>query len=597
MFWHVAGRIEDYALIGDTLSAALVGRDGSIDWAGFPRFDSGACFAALLGARENGRWVIAPAAPVRACRRRYRPGTMVLETEWDTDEGTVRLVDFMPARGRPPNIIRVVEGVRGQVRVETELVIRFDYGSEVPWVRRCGDALVAIAGPDALAFRGDIPLQGKDLATVGSCTVGPGQRRTLYATWFPSHEELPPPVETEQALAETTAWWEAWTRKCRYDGGWREEVLRSLIVLKALIYEPTGAVIAAATTSLPEWPGGVRNWDYRFCWLRDATQTLYALLLGGYHGEAEAWREWLLRAAAGAPDNLQTIYGAGGERRLTEWELPWLPGYEGSRPVRIGNRAHEQFQLDVYGEVLDTLYETRRLGAPPDQWSWALEGKLLDFLEGRWRDPDEGIWEVRGARRHFTYSKVMTWVGFDRAVRSVETLKMEGPADRWRAIRDEIHADICAHAFDRSRNTFTQSYGDGRLDASLLKIPLVGFLPPTDPRVLGTVAAIERELLHDGFVRRYRTEESGAIDGLPAGEGVFLPCSFWLCDTYAKIGRQAEAKALFRRLLGLANDVGLFAEEWDPAAQRMLGNFPQAFTHVALVSSASALSGAGRTPP
>ena len=593
----MAARIEDYALIGDTLSAALVARSGSIDWACFPRFDSGACFAALLGEREHGRWVIAPAGPVRAQRRRYREGTMVLETEWDTDEGSVRLTDFMPVRGRPPSIVRIVEGLRGRVRVDMELVIRFDYGSQVPWVRRCGEALLAISGPDALAFRGDIPMNGQDLATVGSCTVAPGQRRTMYATWYPSHEEQPPPIETEAALDETTRWWEGWTRQCRYGGRWREEVLRSLLVLKALIYEPTGAVIAAPTTSLPEWPGGVRNWDYRFCWLRDATQTLYALMLGGYRGEAEAWREWLLRAAAGSPAGLQTIYGAAGERRLREYEVPWLPGYERSRPVRVGNLAHQQFQLDVYGEVLDTLHETRRLGAPPDQWSWGLEKTLLDFLEGRWREPDEGIWEVRQSRRHFTHSKVMAWVGFDRAVRSVEALKMDGPVDRWRAVRDEIHADVCAHGFDRARNTFTQSYGDARLDAALLKIPLVGFLPPTDPRVLGTLAAIERELIHDGFMRRYHTEASGAVDGLPAGEGVFLPCSFWLVDTYAAVGRLADAEALFRRLLALANDVGLLSEEWDPAARRMLGNFPQAFTHVALVSSASALSGAGRAPP
>jgi GH15 family glucan-1,4-alpha-glucosidase len=584
-------RIEDYALVGDTQTAALISNQGSVDWACFPRFDSGACFAALIGDRDNGRWQIAPEAPVRAVRRRYRPGTLILETEMETDGGVCRLIDFMPVRGHAPDIVRIVEGVRGTVPMKSDLVIRFDTGRIVPWVRRQHDALIAIAGPDGLCLRGNIEMHGENLATVGCFDLHAGERRALVMTWWPSHEPVPKHIDPEEALHDTERWWTGWCGQLAYQGPYRDVVARSLMVLKALTYQPTGAIVAAPTTSLPEWPGGVRNWDYRYCWLRDSTLTLYALMQAGYRHEARAWREWLLRAAAGDPARLQIMYGVAGERRLPEWEATWLSGYEGSRPVHLGNAAHDQMQLDVYGELIETLYESRRFGIPPDRWAWALEKMLLETLESKWEQPDEGIWEIRGERRHFTHSKVMAWVAFDRAVKSAEHIGLEGPVDKWRGIRDAIHAQVCARGFDAGRRTFTQTYGQPEVDASLLMIPLVGFLPATDERVAGTVRAVERELMHDGFLLRYRTDPQHSPDGLPQGEGVFLPCSFWLADTYVQLGRQEEAARLFDRLCSLANDVGLLSEEYDPRGRRMLGNFPQAFTHLALVNTAFNLAG------
>ena len=586
----MALKIEDYAIIGDTQTAALVGRDGSVDWLPFPRFDSGACFAALLGDRDNGRWLITPRGQIRRTRRRYRPGTLVLETELETDDGAVRLIDFMPIRDRAPDLVRVIEGVRGRVDMKTELVIRFDYGRTIPWVRQRDGALTAIAGPDGLCVRGDVELRGEGLATTGEFSIAAGERRALVCTWFPSHEELPASSDPAVALDETERWWREWSARCAYDGPAREAVVTSLAVLKALTYGPTGGMVAAPTTSLPEWPGGVRNWDYRYCWLRDATLTLYALMIGGHTDEAAAWREWLLRSVAGDPSQIQIMYGVAGERRLPESELPWLAGYERSRPVRVGNAAHGQLQLDVYGELVDCLYQARRFGMAPDPWSWSLERALLDALASRWREPDQGIWEARGPARHFTHSKVMAWVAFDRAIKSVESFDLEGPRDRWDVTRREIHEEVCRLGFDAGRNTFTQSYGRPELDASLLMIPLVGFLPPEDPRVVGTVAAIERDLLHDGLVLRYRTDPNGEIDGLPFGEGVFLPCSFWLVDALVLLDRRDDATRLFERLLALRNDVGLLPEEYDPVAARFVGNMPQALTHLALVNSAYILA-------
>jgi len=593
----MASRIEDYALIGDTQTCALVGRDGSIDWACFPRFDSGACFAALLGGRENGRWSVSPAAQTRRVERRYRDGTLVLETDMETADGTVRVIDFMPVRDhRKPQLVRIVEGLRGQVEMHVDLVIRFDYGSVIPWVRRRDGAVTATGGPDALCLRSEVELHGEHLASVARFSIGAGERRSFVLTYFSSHETLPEPVDPHEALAETETWWRAWSSRGRTRGPWAEPVAVSLRVLKALTFGPTGGIVAAPTTSLPERPGGVRNWDYRYCWLRDATLTLYALMLGGYMSEAEAWREWLLRAVAGDRSHLQIMYGVAGERRLPERELPWLAGYEGSRPVRIGNAAHEQLQLDVYGEVLDTLYQARRFGIGPDHWAWSLERRLLNHLESRWREPDEGIWEIRGPRQHFTGSKIMAWVAFDRAIKSVHGFGLEGPVERWSAIRDEIHAEVCARGYDAARNTFTQAYGRPDLDANLLQLSLSGFLPVTDPRVVGTVAAIERELIQDGLVLRYRTDDDRGPDGLPPGDGAFLPCSFWLADVYVQMGRRDDAVRLFEQLLALRNDVGLLSEEYDPHARRMLGNFPQAFSHLALVNTAHNLTTAPEGP-
>ena len=579
-------RIEDYALIGDLQTAALVERGGSIDWLCFPRFDSSACFAALLGDPSHGRWLLAPSAGGTTSRR-YRGDTLVLETTWENDQGAVRVVDFMPPREKAPDVVRIVEGLRGTVEMRSELVIRFDYGHIVPWVRRIDDSRLAVAGPDALCFRTPARTLGENMRTVSTFTVEEGERVPFTLTWYPSHTEVPAALDPEQALADTDEFWRDWVGACSAEipDEWRDILVRSLMVLRALIYEPTGGIVAAPTTSLPEWIGGVRNWDYRYCWLRDATLTLLALLHADYEEEAAAWRRWLIRAVAGDPADIQIMYGVAGERRLTEYEVPWLPGYEGSAPVRIGNAASEQLQVDVFGEVIDALYQARVHGLPFESTVWDLQKVLLDYLEKIWREPDEGIWEIRGERRHFTHSKVMAWVAFDRAVRSVEEHASPGPGERWRAVRDEIHADVCKNGYDAELGSFVQSYGSKELDASLLLIPLVGFLPASDERVRGTIAAIERNLVVDGLVLRYRTQESG-VDGLPPGEGVFLPCSFWLVDCLELLGRSEDAYALFERLIALANDVGLLSEEYDPREKRMLGNFPQAFTHLALVNSA-----------
>ncbi|HEU0334970.1 MAG TPA: glycoside hydrolase family 15 protein [Gaiellaceae bacterium] len=583
--------IEDYGLIGDLQTAALVSRHGSIDWLCFPRFDSAACFAALLGTAENGHWTIRPTGEFHSPGRRYRGDSLILETELETADGLVRLIDFMPPRGVAPDVVRIVEGVRGRVELELELVIRFEYGSVVPWVRRVDDVRMAVAGPDALRIDAPVELEGRDLRTVASFNVEEGERLPFVLTWFPSHEPTPDVVDAEEALAETERYWEDWAGTCNHAGRWHDAVHRSLITLKALTYAPTGGIAAAATTSLPEQLGGVRNWDYRYCWLRDATLTLLSFLRAGYVEEAESWRDWFLRAIAGSPGDLQIMYGLAGERRLPELELGWLSGYEGSRPVRIGNGAHDQRQLDVYGEVGDALFQARLAGLEPSEDVWRLNSTLLSFLAEGWRLPDEGIWEVRGPKRHFTHSKVMAWVAFDRAVRSIERWGKEGPLEQWRALRDEIHAEVCHEGWDASRNTFVQFYGADRLDASLLMIPLVGFLPPDDPRVVGTVDAIRRELMQDGFVERYRADaDNVGVDGLPPGEGVFLPCSFWLVEVLALQGRVEEATELFERLLSLRNDLGLVAEEYDVARGRLVGNFPQAFTHLALVDAAYTLA-------
>jgi len=584
-------KIEDYALIGDTQTAALVGRDGSVDWLCLPRFDSGACFATLLGGRDNGRWKLAPADASASVTRRYLPDTLVLETTFTTPTGTVRVLDCMPIRGEAPDLVRVVEGVHGRVAMHMDLVIRFDYGAFVPWVRRVDGALQAVAGPDAVELRTPITTRGEGLSTVADFEVAAGDRVPFVLTWHPSHEPPPRPVDAFRAVEVTRRWWERWASTCVTVGDHRDLVVRSLITLKALTYAPTGGLVAAATTSLPEDIGGVRNWDYRYCWLRDATFSLYALMLAGYETEAVAWRDWLLRVAAGAPDQLQVMYGPAGERRLPELTLDWLSGYEDSTPVRVGNAASRQFQLDVYGEVMDCFHQARRGGIDHDPDAWSFQRTLMEFLEGQWREPDEGIWEVRGPRRHFTHSKVMAWVAADRAVEAVERFGLDGPTDRWRALRTEIHAEVCLEGFDADRNTFTQSYGRSELDAALLMVPLVGFLPATDPRMVGTVAAIERELCADGFVRRYAGASLGEVDGLPGDEGAFLPCSFWLADNLILQGRTGDGRALFDRLTGLANDVGLLAEEYDPVAGRLVGNFPQAFTHVGLINTAHNLFG------
>jgi GH15 family glucan-1,4-alpha-glucosidase len=586
----MAAPIEDYALVGDTHTAGLVSRGGSIDWLCLPRFDSPACFAALLGDAGNGRWLLAPAGPVREVRRRYRGDTLVLETEHRTDEGTVRVVDCMPPRQHDPDVARVVEGVRGRVRMRMELTIRFDYGSIVPWVRQVGGALHAVAGPDSVWLRTPVPVHGENWTTVADFTVAEGERVPFMLTWHASHMRAPRRIDPVQAVDDSQAWWGRWASRIAYQGGWQDAVIRSLLTLKALTYAPTGGIVAAPTTSLPEAIGGVRNWDYRYCWLRDSTFTLYALMLAGLAEEARAWREWLLRAVAGQPKQMQILYGVAGDRRITEQELDWLPGYQGSRPVRIGNAAVDQFQLDVYGEVMDTLHLGRRIGLESDEPAWDLQRALMEFLEDHWRDPDEGIWEMRGPRRHFTHSKVMAWVALDRAVKAVEQARLEGPVDRWRALRREIHEEVCREGFDTGRDSFVQFYGGRHLDASLLLIPLVGFLPATDPRVKGTVAAIQSELMADGLVHRYAPEGSPQVDGLPPGEGTFLACTFWLADNLTLMGRHDEAVAIFERLLELRNDVGLLAEEYDPSTGRQLGNFPQAFSHVALVNTARNLS-------
>jgi GH15 family glucan-1,4-alpha-glucosidase len=588
-------RLEDYALIGDLQSAALVGNDGSIDWLCWPRFDSDACFAALLGTPAEGRWLIGPAGEVRQVRRRYRPGTLVLETELETAEGAVRLVDFMTPRDGTPDLVRIVEGLRGRVALRLELAPRFGYGVRRPWIRGGGRHTSMAAGPDTLELDAAVPVRAEGGALRAELSVARGDRLPFVLAWHAAHAPSTPAADPEHALAATEAFWREWSAGCAVGGPWRDLLVRSLVTLKALTDSVTGGIVAAPTTSLPERLGGVRNWDYRFCWLRDATFTLLALMGAGYVQEARDWRDWLLRAVAGDPADLQIMYGVAGERRLTELELPWLPGYEGTRPVRIGNAASGQLQLDVYGEVLDCLHHARRAGHDFDADAWALQRALLDWLESHWDDPDEGIWEIRGPRQDFTHSKVMAWVAVDRAMRSAAGLELAAPLERWRALRDVIHEDVCRRGFDPSRGTFTQVYGSPALDASLLMIPQVGFLPATDPRVRGTIEAIERELTIDGLVYRYDT--GTRVDGLPPGEGVFLACTFWLVDALVLLGRREEATRMFERVIGLANDVGLLSEQYDPRARRLLGNFPQAFSHVSLVNSALALSTAGDGTP
>ncbi len=582
--------IEDYGLIGDLQTTALVSRHGCIDWLCLPRFDSGAVFAALLGDSDNGHWTIQPEGEFHSPGRSYRGDTLVLETELETSTGAVRLIDFMPPRGEAPDVVRIVEGVRGRVDMLMELVLRFDYGSIVPWVRTIDETLVGIAGPDAISLRTPVALEGRNLRTYAEFTVEEGDRVPFVLTWTPSNEPLPEAIDAEQALADTIDYWEEWIGRCTAAGRWEKAVRRSLLTLKALTYAPTGGIVAAPTTSLPEAIGGVRNWDYRFCWLRDATLTLLAFLRAGYIDEARAWRDWLLRAIAGSPEDIQVMYGVAGERRLIELELPWLAGYEDSKPVRIGNDAADQLQLDVYGEIVDALHMARKRGLEASDPAWALTSKVFDWLESGWREPDQGIWEVRGPRRHFTHSKVMAWVAFDRAVKSIESLGRDGPLDRWRATRDAIRDDILEHGYNDERGSFVQYYGSDRLDASLLLIPLVGFLPASDGRVVRTVEAVQRELMRDGFVERYRADtENVDVDGLPPGEGVFLPCSFWLVAVLAQQGRTDEAVELYERLLSLGNDLGLLAEEYDTERKRLVGNFPQAFTHLSLVETAFTL--------
>ncbi|WP_433724248.1 glycoside hydrolase family 15 protein [Actinoplanes sp. CA-051413] len=583
--------IEDYAIIADTQTAALVGRNGSIDWLCVPRFDSGAIFAALLGSEENGHWTIAPAGEIRSVRRRYRSETLVLETEFETDEGVVRLVDFMPPRGEAPDVIRIVEGVRGRVPMTMQLRLRFDYGHVVPWVYREQGDLVAVAGPDAVWLRTPVETHGENLATRADFTVAAGDRTPFVLTWRPSHLPPPDPVDPVEELGATEGYWRGWVSACTYEGEWRDAVVRSLLTLKALTYAPTGGIVAAATTSLPEKLGGVRNWDYRFCWLRDATITLQSLLYSGFQSEAKAWRKWLLRAIAGDPAELQIMYGVAGERRLDEYRADWLTGYDGN-PVRIGNAAAEQFQLDVYGEVMDALHQGRRAGLKADDPAWGLQVKLMDFVRQHWTEPDEGIWEVRGGPKQFVHSKLMAWVAADRAVKAVEEFDLAGPVDEWTELREAIRAEILEKGYDRERRTFTQFYGSEELDAALLMVPLVGFLPPDDERVAGTVAAIEEHLLKDGFVQRYTQHPDTDVDGLPPGEGAFLACTFWLADNYALMGRHDEAREVFERLLALRNDVGLLSEEYDTEAGRLVGNFPQAFSHVPLIDTARTLTDA-----
>ena len=581
--------IEDYALIGDCRTAALVGRDGAIDWLCLPRFDAPACFAALLGDSEHGSWLIAPQHPDPQIRRSYRGETLILETVFTTPEGEIALIDAMPLDLDGSHIIRRVEGRRGRVAMRFHLKLRFDFGSSTPWVTRDenGMGIVAIVGPDLVSVRGPVELLGRDMATVALFEVEAGQSLTFVLSHGASHRPPPARFDGDAALSATEKTWRTWSKRCHYQGPWRDAVLRSLIVLKALTYASTGGIIAAPTTSLPEQLGGARNWDYRFCWLRDATLTLLALMGAGYYEEAQAWRDWLHRSIAGNADELQIMYGVRGERHLLEWQIDWLPGYQGAKPVRIGNAASEQLQLDVYGEVMDALHHARASGLEVPPSAWALQVNMIEHLETIWREPDEGIWEVRGGRRHFVHSKVMAWVAFDRALQDIEQYGLSGPLERWRQVRDAIHVDVCSKGFSANKNSFTQSYGNDDLDASLLLIPVVGFLPPEDVRVRGTVAAIERELKTSEFVLRYRTEKGA--DGLPPGEGAFLPCSFWLADNYALQHREDEAKALFESLLALRNDVGLLSEEYDPRARRLVGNFPQAFSHLAIVNTALGL--------
>lgn len=583
-------KLESYGFIGDMHTCALVGLNGSIDWLCVPRFDSNACFAALLGEPNNGCWQIAPEGAVKRSSHAYRKDTLILETEFETETGVVRVVDCMPPAGPNRDVVRVVEGVSGSVAMKMNLVIRMDYGRTVPWVRHRAGGLTAVAGPDALVFRTPVPTHGEGLSTVANFTVNAGDKVPFILTWYFSHLPAPEPIDVPRALERTDLFWREWASRCTYHGEWRDAVVRSLITLKALTYVPTGGIVAAATTSLPEHIGGVRNWDYRYCWLRDATFTLYSFMEAGYTEEAAAWSEWLLRAVAGDPAQLQIMYGAAGERSLPEFELKHLAGYEGSRPVRVGNGAAEQFQLDVYGEVLDALHLARTVGLRPGPDSWSLQRHLTDFVAANWMKPDEGIWEIRGPRRHFTHSKIMAWVALDRAVKGIEEFGLDGDLARWRETRQAIHDDVCAKGYHPGRRAFTQYYGSELLDASVLMLPLVGFLPATDERVISTVEAIQRELLRDGLVYRYHPDKSSAVDGLPPGEGAFLPCSFWLVDCLYLMGREKEARTLFEHLLDMRNDLGLLSEEYDPVARRLLGNYPQAFTHIGLINTAQNLA-------
>jgi GH15 family glucan-1,4-alpha-glucosidase len=577
--------LEDYGLIGDCSSAALVGRNGSLDWLCWPRFDSAACFSALLGSPEHGRWSLHPREQGGVSRRRYCGETMILETEFDAGDGSFALIDFMPIDAPAPTVIRVVEGRKGRPCVRMDLTFRFDYGSSVPWVSKLPDknGLVAIAGPNLVVLRSPLPLRGEDFSTVAEFDVGEGERMAFVLSYGPSHRPVPDLIDAESALRGTDWFWRDWSGRCSYSGEYRDAVLRSLLVLKTLSYTETGGIVAAPTTSLPEQLGGRRNWDYRYCWMRDATLTLAALMGAGYYEEAKAWREWLHRAVAGTPDDLQIMYGIAGERRLDEWEVEWLPGYQGASPVRIGNAASNQLQLDVWGEMMDALHLARVGGLAPEPSAWALQRKALEHLEQIWRGPDDGIWEVRGGRRHFTHSKMMAWVAFDRTIRDSESYGLKCEVKRWQGVRDAIHREVCEKGFNSRKNAFTQSFGDDELDASLLLMPQVGFLPADDPRVAGTIAAIERELVSDGLVMRYRTETGR--DGLPPGEGAFLPCSFWLADAWRRLGRVEDSRAMLDRLLALRNDLGLLSEEYDTNASRLVGNFPQAYSHLSLVQT------------
>ena len=590
----MAGRIEDYALIGDLQTAALVGRNGSIDWLCFPRFDSPSCFGALLGDQENGHWLLAPVGATECTSRSYNGDSLVLETLWETPTGTVKVIDFMPQRDATSDVMRIVEGVSGSVEMRGELRLRFDYGRVVPWVRRTDRHRVAVAGPDSVWMRGhpSIRSYGLDFATIAEFTVRAGDRVPIVLSWIPSHYTAPPRQDAEESLRETLDAWHEWATKIKYRGRYQHLVKRSMIVLKALTYQPTGGIVAAVTSSLPEQIGGERNWDYRFCWLRDSTMTLSALLRGGCVEEAAAWRLWLLRAIAGDPAQLQTMYGVGGERRLPEVVADWLPGYEGSVPVRFGNAAVDQLQLDVYGEVIDTLHAAAEAGIPMERHVWGLVKALMSFLEEHWHEPDEGLWEVRGGRRHFVHSKIMCWVAFDRAVKMAEATGLAAPLAQWRTTRDAIHAEVCAKGYDPKLGAFTQYYGGKNLDAATLFVVKTGFLPPDDPRVVSTVKAVRDQLGHNGFVRRYSTgtAKSTAVDGLAGEEGAFLACSFWLADALMAIGHKDEARTLFEQVAAISNDLGLISEEWDPEAGRQLGNTPQAFTHVALINTAFLLA-------
>jgi GH15 family glucan-1,4-alpha-glucosidase len=585
--------IEDYGLIGDMQSTALVGRDGGVDWLCLPRFDSASCFSALLGDESHGRWVVAPAGEIRATARRYRPGTLILETDFETADGGVRIIDFMPPRrGGPPRLMRIVEGLRGRVPMRMTLSLRPDYASIKPWLELAADGAVATAGPDAFRLTTPLPLAVEDSTVTADFAAVEGARERFTLSWHISYDETPPVEDADSALARTDGWWREWSGRCRYEGAYRDEVLTSLIALKAMTSETTGAVIAAPTTSLPEDVGGVRNWDYRYCWLRDSVLTLEALMAAGYTDEALAFRDYLLRVGTGDPSKIQIMYGVGGERRLTEFEVPDLPGYEGSTPVRIGNAASEQFQLDVYGEVANVVFVGTEALGRIEARLWPRWRAIVEHVETIWRRPDDGIWEARGPQRHYTYSKVMAWVVFDRGVRLVERHGLDGPLDRWKQVRDEIHREVCERGFDAERRTFTQYYGSKELDASVLNIPIVGFLPGTDERVTGTIDAVWRELGRDGFVSRYSTAETD--DGLAGDEGQFLACSFWLVSALARNGRSHEARVLFERLAGLANDLGLLAEEYDVGRQRQVGNFPQAFSHLTLILAARDISAAER---